>query len=1139
LLANVPAGFTESVVATDLTSPIAMTLEPSGERLWVAFQDGRLGVIENDAMLPQLAITLDADGSGERGFQGILLDSDFETNGYIYVYYTAASPEIHNRLSRLTVDPTTENTILPGSELILLELPFFSTLPQNPAPIWHMGGAIHFLPDETIAVQVGDHLNNSLVQNNNAPMGKILRVNKDGSPATDNPFYNPADTNPPGGSNWISNPPGDIDWIDYVWASGLRNPFSGDVDPATGRYFVNDVGEGTWEEINDATLPARSFGWPTTEGMFNPAAFPNFTNPVLAYNHSEDCAITGGAFYSPVLQQFPAQYDGAYFYSEFCSGEINYIDPDSPGTVHAFVTDALFPMNIEVAPDGSLYYIARGAGAGGAPGIGTGQVLKIQFAAQIAPQILQQPADMLTSVGYDAIFEASAAGTAPLAYQWQRHNGTSFVDVPGATASTLSVAGVTLADNGAQVRLVATNAYGTATSNVATLTVTTDAPPTPVIVTPMLDSTYVGGDVISFTGAATDLEDGALGPDSMTWQVDFHHNVHSHPFIPPTSGIDGGTFAIPTLGETAANVYYRITLTVTDSAGLSTQTFRDVQPMTGNFSVLTNFGGGEIFIDGQAKSAPTTTTGVVNIQRTLTAPVSQVTPGGELATFVRWLDGLTSPTRTIATPVGDKAYIALYANASQSLAFLSDLPVANDPPPNGWGPIERDTSNGGAAAGDGNPMAVQRVGYVKGLGVHAPSDVRYNLGGSFERFIADVGVDDETGANGSVVFRVFGDGIVIYESPVLTGNSASRHVNVSVAGVDELRLVVADGGDGVGSDHANWANARLIGSQTGAEVRINFQETNSTTPPGYLSDIGMVFGNRGNGQSYGWSSSHTDLDRDRNINADQRLDTLVHFHQGQTWEISVPNGAYAVTASIGDAGFNSTHTLNVEGVPYWTEEELDSNEFRQRTMLATVADGRLTLDMGSAPEQATRINYIEISPTSSPPLFPLTLADFDNSGVADGHDFLAWQRGLAAPGAGHADGDADGDGDVDRLDLAVWNETFGKVTDAAAAGQAASTSATVAALAAWGDNLDQAGVSPSTSQVGDLAPDWRANYRPQFPRPTAANAVAADIVDATAVTSATPACGYAHVGSETDDDILDLALEGLASEWRSGAADQT
>src|SRR5690606_9502746 len=100
-------------------------------------------------------------------------------------------------------------------------------------------------------------------------------------------------------------------------------------------------------------------------------------------------------------------------------------------------------------------------------------------------------------------------------------------------------------------------------------------------------------------GTAVDLEDGVLAPAAMTWQVDFHHDTHSHPFYPPTSGIAGDSFTIPTIGETSANVWYRITLTATDSAGLTVQTHRDVHPVTSQFTVLTNFGGGQVLIDGQ------------------------------------------------------------------------------------------------------------------------------------------------------------------------------------------------------------------------------------------------------------------------------------------------------------------------------------------------------------------------------------------------------------------------------------------------------------------------------------------------------------------------------------------------------------
>ena len=127
-------------------------------------------------------------------------------------------------------------------------------------------------------------------------------------------------------------------------------------------------------------------------------------------------------------------------------------------------------------------------------------------------------------------------------------------------------------------------------------------------------------------------------------------------------------------------------------------------------------------------------------------------------------------------------------------------------------------------------------------------------------------------------------------------------------------------------------------------------------------DDGSVYGDRGNGKTYGWSSSHVDLARDRNVNPDQRLDTLVAFHSGGKWEYAVPNGNYLVKVSIGDAVYKSTHTVNVEGVSFWNGVKLAPNEFLNLSKVITVNDGKLTIDQGAAPEMATHIDYIEIAP---------------------------------------------------------------------------------------------------------------------------------------------------------------------------------
>lgn len=127
---------------------------------------------------------------------------------------------------------------------------------------------------------------------------------------------------------------------------------------------------------------------------------------------------------------------------------------------------------------------------------------------------------------------------------------------------------------------------------------------------------------------------------------------------------------------------------------------------------------------------------------------------------------------------------------------------------NGWGPIERDRSNGEQELNDGGPLVLGSTVYERGLGTHAPSAVSFALGGSCTRFSARVGVDAEMKSAGSVQFRVLGDGELLGETPLLTGADGERALEVDIAGVQQLELVVAAGDDN-GSDHADWADARV------------------------------------------------------------------------------------------------------------------------------------------------------------------------------------------------------------------------------------------------------------------------------------------------------------------------------------------
>jgi hypothetical protein len=139
--------------------------------------------------------------------------------------------------------------------------------------------------------------------------------------------------------------------------------------------------------------------------------------------------------------------------------------------------------------------------------------------------------------------------------------------------------------------------------------------------------------------------------------------------------------------------------------------------------------------------------------------------------------------------------------------YPSDLEWASET--NGWGPAERDLSNGERAAGDGNALTLGVATYERGIGAHAPSRIVIDLPQPCSLFLADVGLDEEVGDRGSVEFQVWGDGEMLATSGVIRGPQTSVPIAADLDGVGELELVVTKGGDGNAYDHADWADARL------------------------------------------------------------------------------------------------------------------------------------------------------------------------------------------------------------------------------------------------------------------------------------------------------------------------------------------
>jgi hypothetical protein len=466
----------------------------------------------------------------------------------------------------------------------------------------------------------------------------------------------------------------------------LRNPYTFAFQPGTGRMMINDVGQNTWEEIDEG-IAGRNYGWPSSEGPVNCTA-AGFTCPVYSYSHAVGgCAITGGAFYNPAAATFPASYVGKYLFAEFCSNWIKLIDPNAPPADDAattFATQVPSPVDLRVAPDGSLYYLARGNGSVG----------RIQSSSAQPPTFTQQPLPRTVTIGASATFTVSAAGTSPLAYRWQRNRS----DIPGATASSYTLSNAQPADNGALFRCIVTNAFGSATSNEALLTVSANTPPTATIIAPAAGARYNAGQIVTYGGNATDAEDPSIPAANYTWEVAFHHGTHTHPFIAPFSGVTGGTFTIPNTGETATDVWYRVHLTARDSGGLTHTVTRDILPNTATLNLATNPAGLALTLDAQPLASPAAVGSVAGMLRVIGAPLQQ-SSGGKVWQFVSWSDG-GARNHTITTPAGGATYTATFVevpSANVALASLGGVATASSSYSEGFSP---------AYANDGNPTGV-------------------------------------------------------------------------------------------------------------------------------------------------------------------------------------------------------------------------------------------------------------------------------------------------------------------------------------------------------------------------------------------------------------------------------------------------
>ncbi|MCU0353890.1 MAG: PA14 domain-containing protein [Cytophagales bacterium] len=633
-----PSGFAETRLAQNL-NPTGMAIAPDG-RVFLLQKNGQVRIVKDDVLLTTPFVTLtNIDDFNERGLLGIAFEPNFAQNGYVYLYYThiEANNARRNRIVRVTASG---DVAVAGSQVTIFDTDVLTSAGN------HNGGAMQFGADGKLYIATGENATASNSQSFNNVLGKILRINADGTIPTDNPYYNTAT-----GNNRA------------IYALGLRNPFSLAIQNGTGRIFANDVGGSAAEEVNDI-LAGKNYGWPAIEGFRSSQTPPaNYQDPLYAYGRSQGCSIIGAAFYNPQTNTFPSNYVGKFFFGDYCNGYIKVLNPANGQVESTFMTGINRPVDMEVGPNGALYYLERAGQGGGSTGDNTssnnGSLWKVVYTASLAPSIAQQPNNQTVAEGGTASFTVAASGQAPLSYQWQK-NGTN---VTGANQTTLTLTNVPLTDNNARYRCVVTNASGSATSNEATLTVLADRPPVATISTPAEGLTYRAGDVLSFSGTGTDNEDGNLPASAFTWWIDFHHADHTHPALDATTGITSGTYEIPKIGEISDTVWYRVYLRVTDSKGLTNTVFRDVFPQKVTLRIESEPVATTLNLDGALITPPRDVISVIGVTRQLNAPAS-FTSGGQTYNFKQWSNGSTNRLLTFDTPPQNTTYRAIFESAT-------------------------------------------------------------------------------------------------------------------------------------------------------------------------------------------------------------------------------------------------------------------------------------------------------------------------------------------------------------------------------------------------------------------------------------------------------------------------------------------
>jgi glucose/arabinose dehydrogenase/PKD repeat protein len=675
---SLPAGFADRLVV-GVPQPTAFAFAPDG-RMLVASKTGQVWLYKNNTLssLPALDLAAVTCNNDARGLLGITLHPDFGTlgNNWVYVYYTrkennCKKPDYgenaYNRVSRFEM---IGDVIDAGSEDLLVD----RMLDPNAQ---HDGGDVQFGKDGKLYVTVGDGScdyrkdsgcgpNNDASRDRHVLMGKILRLNDDGTVPTDNPHVDK--------DNAASCAAGKIEngnWCTEVFAMGLRNPFRMVFNPNTPgddvEFRVHDVGQGLREEINGG-IAGADYGWNCFEGTVLNAARTrskcrnlNMTKPTYQYKHSSGCSsITGGAW---VPEGVWGDLAGEYLFADYVCNKIFLLVPTDNGFKRKpFATglEPFGPIHVGFGPffdTQTLYYSTFANG---------GEIRRIeQSDGNFHPvadlgeaQLWSAPPS--TEISFDGSASADVEDGQDLNYLWDFGDGVQDeTQTPTVTHDYLTPGKRTAS-------LVVEDTEGKRSLPATVEVFPANTPPSDVtIATPAEGDDFVAREELTLTGTANDDED--AGDPTLNWQIlQWHSNDHAHPNLAESG--NGVTYDAPEPEDMSstdpAENYLEVLLTATDSEGLRSApedtASRIVRPSTVNLTFVTEPVDLRFEIEGVRHEAPQTILAWEGWELTVRAKGGRDERGRSWK-FVAWTDDANAPqTRVIVVPGSDATYTATY-----------------------------------------------------------------------------------------------------------------------------------------------------------------------------------------------------------------------------------------------------------------------------------------------------------------------------------------------------------------------------------------------------------------------------------------------------------------------------------------------